>query len=215
MSIYTQTSLKAVKKGDLVQLYLELQGKYNDIQLEGSDHWEQEHNNLWLGISGELPEIYAPTSTGDIIAFVRDIVSENEKLDGISDTLNSENDRLEEENKGYIQRYCEEECEIAQLKTELQEVKEAANRLLTASEQQVISLKEEQNDDSESNYKYITTLEDEVEELKTERDSWRSLAKCWEKKNEKTEPNKPLRDDAVESWAGDAGGEGFEGFDYQ
>jgi hypothetical protein len=133
MSIYTQTSLKSVKKGDLVQLYLELQGKYIDIQMEGSE--------------------------------------------------------------------------------ELQEVREAANRLLTASEQQVISLKEERDDDSESNYKYITTLEDEVEELKTERDSWRSLAKCWEKKNEKTEPNKPLRDDAVESWAGDAGGEGFEGFD--
>jgi phosphoribosylformylglycinamidine (FGAM) synthase PurS component len=106
MSIYTQTSLKSVKKGDLVQLYLELQGKYIDIQMEG----------------GEAAE-------------------------------------------------------------ELREVKEAANRLLTASEQQVISLKEEQDDDSESNYKYITTLEDEVEELKTERDSWRSLAKCWEEKN--------------------------------
>ena len=175
MSIYTQTSLKAVKKGDLVQLYLELQGKYIDIQMECED----KHN-----YSCEL---------GDFI-----------------DKQKEEKDKLKEE-KDKLEKYKKVAAE------ELQEVKEAANRLLTASEQQVISLKEKQDDDSESNYKYITTLEDEVEELKTERDNWRTLAKCWEKKNEKKH-KLALRDAAaltVESWAGDAGGEGFEGFDYR
>ena len=34
MSIHTKTSLKSVKKGDLVEMYLELQGKYNDVKMD-------------------------------------------------------------------------------------------------------------------------------------------------------------------------------------
>jgi hypothetical protein len=38
MSIYTKTSLKSVKKGDLVEMYLELQGKYNDVQMDDDEN---------------------------------------------------------------------------------------------------------------------------------------------------------------------------------
>ena len=48
MSMYTKTSLKSVKKGDLVQMYLDLQAKYNDIQMDVDDAVENHFTDLKL-----------------------------------------------------------------------------------------------------------------------------------------------------------------------
>ena len=48
MSIYTKTSLKSVKKGDLVEMYLDLQGKYNDVQMDVDDAVENHFADLKL-----------------------------------------------------------------------------------------------------------------------------------------------------------------------
>ena len=44
------------------------------------DYWEQEHSDLWFGVFGALADGgYGPTSTGQLIRCIRDIIEENEK----------------------------------------------------------------------------------------------------------------------------------------
>ena len=45
------------------------------------DYWEGEHSNLWLGVFGVLNDAgYGPTSTGQLISFIIDIIKENEEF---------------------------------------------------------------------------------------------------------------------------------------
>tara|TARA_R110000824_G_scaffold203146_1_gene387496 strand:+ start:288 stop:881 length:594 start_codon:yes stop_codon:yes gene_type:complete len=65
MSIYTKTSLKSVKKEDLVEMYLELQGKYNDVQMDVDESQEikklredlRKHKVAYNGASEERNEV--------------------------------------------------------------------------------------------------------------------------------------------------------------
>ena len=65
----------------------------------------------------------------DVMTHIKNQGLRIKKLEEISNTLNSENDRLEEENEGYIKRYCEEECEIAKLKKENEGLKKEHDRM--------------------------------------------------------------------------------------
>ena len=48
---------------------------------EKKDYWEGEHSNLWFGVFGVLNDAgYGPTSTGQLISFINDIIAENEQL---------------------------------------------------------------------------------------------------------------------------------------
>ena len=73
-----------------------------------------------------------------------DIIDKVKELEEISNTLNSENDRLEEENEKYIKRYCEEECEIAKLKEEIKDLKKQYHKEFVKSEYKTM-VKEKNN----------------------------------------------------------------------
>ena len=56
--------------------------KEENYELQGKkDYWEGEHSDLWLGVFGVLNDAgYGPTSTGQLISFINDIIAENEQL---------------------------------------------------------------------------------------------------------------------------------------
>ena len=89
MSIHTKTSLKSVKKEDLVEMYLELQGKYNDVQMDDDENVElkelkedlRKHKVAYNGASEER----------------NDVKKENDKLKKTQEKLRKENDKLKAE----------------------------------------------------------------------------------------------------------------------
>ena len=64
----------------IIDLRKEENEKLNELQGK-KDYWEGEHSDLWLGVFGVLNDAgYGPTSTGQLISFINDIIAENEQL---------------------------------------------------------------------------------------------------------------------------------------
>lgn len=95
------------------------------------------------------------------------------KYEEISNTLNSENDRLEEENEKYIKRYCEEECEISKLKEEVKELlmKEYKNEEL----EEEIEQKEEEIKDLREKCAFANDSENVFFAMYEVLDTWKLL----------------------------------------
>ena len=80
--------LKEANSGSVINLRLKILKEENkklgeeNLELQGKkDYWEGEHSDLWLGVFGVLNDAgYGPTSTGQLISFIKDIIAENEKL---------------------------------------------------------------------------------------------------------------------------------------
>ena len=77
------------------------------------DHWqavaEGEHNDLWFSVFGALSDGgYGPTSTGQLIGCIRDIIEENEKLKNINKMRGGIFPEEVEELEGHYESVCEE-----------------------------------------------------------------------------------------------------------
>ena len=114
MSIYTKTSLKSVKKGDLVEIYLELQAKYIDLEMDVNDlkkqrvldinrmmkgdEYKKENNKLKKEIKDNVIIIQMlQEQTGDL---TEDLRKHKVAYNGASEERNEvkkENDKLKEE----------------------------------------------------------------------------------------------------------------------
>lgn len=124
-----------------------------------------------------------------------DIIDKVKELEEISNTINSENDRLEEENEKYIKRYCEEECEIAKLKEEIKDLKKQYHKEFVKSEYKTM-VKE---DDKEEK---IYNLELENKQLKEENKKLIDELECrnstWETKEKEFEAELKDKDAIIE-----------------
>lgn len=112
MSIHTKTSLKSVKKEDLVEMYLELQGKYNDVQMdEHATHkeWQKEWDALDKENEKLKSELYRPCGQYEcndnqiVIHKQKEEIEKLKRANEINDELHNTSEecigKLEEENK--------------------------------------------------------------------------------------------------------------------
>tara|TARA_R110001632_G_scaffold161916_1_gene280274 strand:- start:60 stop:677 length:618 start_codon:yes stop_codon:yes gene_type:complete len=96
MSIHTKTSLKSVKKGDLVEMYLDLQAKYNDIELS---------HDGWMGTLEEYKNNKEE---------LKEVKKENDNLEEeLLQSYNKGNDFIKEikklkKEKKYAEKCCQE-----------------------------------------------------------------------------------------------------------
>mgnify|MGYP003647659584 CR=1 FL=1 len=77
---------------DVFNMIYILKEENEDLQLlvkEKKDYWEGEHSNLWFGVFGVLNDAgYGPTSTGQLIRFIKDIIEEKEALEKLNNLEN-------------------------------------------------------------------------------------------------------------------------------
>lgn len=120
MSIHTKTSLKSVKKEDLVQMYLELQGKYNDVQMDDSEieklkeHYDKTMSKEHGWGNALMAEMY-------------------EKKDLRNEELAEENEKLKEEtvHKDFLSKM---DIQMKNLTMENEKLKEEVKELTKYSE---------------------------------------------------------------------------------